>query len=193
MGALGVVWLCVAALALAALETGSPESEPQATRPLSAAAAVPLAPAAATASEAPPSSAPEPADTEPAPLPSAPTAPAFVLPPAPPSPLDNPSLDNAFDEPIMHELVALFDALLHEATPGSVTVPPQLADYATDLMRRLNAHDRTYRVTIHEYVLEQAQRRAQRLHTTLVRFGLDPALLQTEALSGAAQVSVQPL
>lgn len=112
-------------------------------------------------------------------------------PSAPTSPLAHPSLQNAYDEPIMNELAAFFDAI-HEGLerPGAA-IDPELSIYVDQLVTRMNAEGQPYVVRLNHPNLEVVRRRAVRGHALLVEAGLRPWLLEVFGERGGTGVSVE--
>lgn len=126
----------------------------------------------------------------PVPATTPPDAVAAMLPAAEPPPaLRHPSLRSAYDEPVLHELLALLDALA--ALPGPPDVPEALRTYVGDLVERMNAHGEAYAARIVAPDPDAAQRRAVRLHALLVEAGLHPWLLDLSGAAGPAGIEVE--
>ncbi len=99
------------------------------------------------------------------------------------------SLQDAYDEPMLAELAAFFDAVAFEAE-GAV-LPPALQTYAEDLVLRLNLEQEAYRAEFHAPNPDLADRRAAELQTLFLNAGLDPTFLTLTGRTGSDGIVVE--
>jgi hypothetical protein len=151
-------------------------------------------PADAASGDVPGAVAEAPLAAPPAPQPESrpkPAAQPLPFPSEPASPLAHPSLRNAYDEPVMHELAALFDAIHVGLERPGATIDASLSEYVNQLVTRMNAEGQPYVVRLNHPNLEVVRRRAVRGHALLVEAGLRPWLLEVFGERGGAGVSVE--
>jgi len=126
-----------------------------------------------------------------APETAAPREPGPLLSDSSGSPLSHPSLRDATDEPITHEVAALFNAIHVGLERPGATIDPSLANYVNALVARMNTHGEPLVVRMRDQNLEIARRRAVRAHALLVEAGMRPWLLEVFGERGAGGVSVE--
>jgi hypothetical protein len=112
--------------------------------------------------------------------------------PVPPPSLPlHPSLRNAGDEPILIELVALFETVHIGLERPDASFDPVLDPYVATLAGRMNSYGHPFVLYLSDKNLDIARRRAARAHALLVDAGLRPWLLDVHGRSGDVGVVVE--
>lgn len=101
------------------------------------------------------------------------------------------ALLDAYDEPMLAELLAFFDAVHLAVAVDGVHLDAPLHAYFGDLVERLNLEQETYRVTLSAPSLELADERAIGLLALFLDAGLEPGLLNLTGNLGSDGVVVE--
>lgn len=101
------------------------------------------------------------------------------------------SLQDAYDEPILAELVTFLDAVHVRLGEHGEPLPSGLLPYFLDLVQRMNAEHEAYHATVFAPSPALADRRADRLRLLFSDAGLAPDLLTLIGHKGSDGVVVE--